>query len=142
MKKNSLPFALVFCLLFIPAAFAECNTPCPPPGPCMKSHPMPCDRGEAMGLMMICAMIKSQEDMKAVLKGVMLLQQRTLNASAKDKSKIKAEIDGLMKKLDAIPNMMDCPMMLHMSQDGCMDREGPPPNQTQERKQSPPQHHH
>ena len=94
-----------------------------------------------MGMMMICAMIKSQEDMKAVLKGVMLLQQRALNASVKEKAKIKSEIDGLMKKLDAIPNMMDCPMM-HMSQDGCMDLEGPPPNQTQERKQSPPKHHH
>ena len=139
MKKNSLSFALVFCLMFIPAAFAECNTPCPPSEPCVKAHPMPCDRGEEMGMMMFCAMMKGQEDMKAVLKDVLLLQQRALNASVKEKAKIKAEIDGLMKKLDAMPNMMDCPMV-YLEREGCMDGNIQPPHPAKEKPQSPAQH--
>lgn len=138
MKKNSLPFALVFSLLFIPTAFAKCNTPCPPPEPCMKAYPMPCDRGEELGMMMFCAMIKGQEDMKAVLKGVLLLQQRALNASVKEKAKIKAGIDDLMKKLDAIQNMMDCPMM-YLEREGCMDCDVQLPHHNRENPQPPAQ---
>ncbi len=139
MKNISLPFALVFCLLFIPTAFADCRMSCPPAETCMKAQSIPCDRGEEMGMMMFCAMIKSQEDMKAVLKRVLVLQQRVLNASVKEKAKIKAEIDDLIKILDAVPDMMDCPMM-YLEHEGCMDGDVQPPHDAKEKPQSPAQH--
>jgi hypothetical protein len=46
----------------------------------MKAHPMPCDNVEVTGMMMFYAMLKAHEDMKAVPKGALVLQQRSLSA--------------------------------------------------------------
>jgi len=138
MKK--LIFLFIFWILFTHPALAECDRPCPPPEPCMKSHPMPCDRGEEMGMMMFCGMMKEQAELKTLLKNTLLLQQRSLNASAKEKVKIKTEIDALIQKLDAMPDVMDCPMM-HMNREGCMDQEVRPSNHPKE-KAKPSEHQH
>ena len=137
MKK--LIFLFIFWILLTHPALAECDRPCPPPDPCMKFHPMPCDRGEEIGMMMFCGMMKEQAELKTLLKSTLLLQQRSLKASAKEKAKIKTEIDALIKRLDAMPNKMDCSMMW-MSQEGCLDRDVRQPNQPKENPPAPDRH--
>lgn len=140
MRRYILLLNLILWMVFAQSANAACEKPCPPPDPCMKSHPMPCDRGENMGMMMFCDMMKEKAEFKTLLKSTLLLQQRSLKASAKEKAKIKTEIDALIKRLDAMPNMMDCPIM-QMMPENCMDRDVQPSEQTKE-EAKPPEHQH
>ena len=94
-----------------------------------------------MGMMMNCPMMKQHKDIKILLRNILELQQRSLTASAQGKVKIKEEIAGLIKKIDAMPDKMDCPMMMSMKQDVSSDKKDPPEEQTKE-KANAAEHQH
>ena len=90
--------------------------------------------------MMICPMMNQHKDIKALLREILQLQQRSLNASSKEKIKIKEEIADLIKKVDAMPDKMDCPMM-NKKQDVSSDKKALPDEQTKE-EAKPSEHKH
>ncbi len=80
MKKRILPVTIVWGVLFTSFVFAACEQSRPLPEPCLKAHPMPCDNGEETGMMIFCDKLKAHEDMKAVPKGALVLEEHSLNA--------------------------------------------------------------
>jgi len=94
-----------------------------------------------MEMMMKCPMMKQHKDIKDMLRNILQLQQRSLIASSKEKAKIKEEIADLIKKIDTMPDKMDCPMMNIKQEDVTSDKKALPENQTKE-EAKPSEHKH
>lgn len=105
-----------------------------------KSASLDARKQGSMEMMMKCPMMKQQKDMKALLRNILQLQQRSLTASSKEKVKIKEDIADLIKKIDAMPDKMDCPMM-NMKQDVSSDKKALPEEQTKQ-EAKPSEHKH
>lgn len=139
MKRLIVILAIVSLIISVTFAFAENEKTSDTASPAKSASIHPCKQGNA-GIMMKCPMMKQHKDIKALLRDILQLQQRSLTASSKEKAKIKEDITDLIKKIDAMPDKMDCPMM-NMKQDFSSDKNSLPEEQTKE-EAKPSEHKH
>lgn len=138
MKKLSLAFAITFLIVSANFAFAEdkqASTASSTESTSVQSS----EQGNHK-TMMQCPMVAQHKEMKVLIRSMLQLQQRSLNASSKQKSTINAEIKILLKKIDAMPDKMECPMM-KMKQDAPSAKKDSPEIQPDE-KAKPQEHKH
>lgn len=140
-KMKKLIMLLVIISLIVPAGFACAGEETSSNSALTANSGFvpPCKQGNR-NMMMECPMMKQQKDIKALLKNILELQQRSLTASSKDKVKIREEIANLIKKLDAMPDKMECPMM-GMKRDDSSGTKNLPEQQTKE-ETKPSEHKH
>ncbi len=139
MKRRIAILTVLFLIIFVnlsPAADEKTTAS----AAAAKSTSLDARKQGNMEMMMKCPMMKQQKDLKALLRNILQLQQRSLAASSKEKVKIKEEIADLMRKIDAMPDKMDCPMM-NARQDVSSDQKALPEGQTKE-EAKPSGHQH
>jgi len=108
MKKIFLVSAIMYLVFFVTFAYAIDEKTTTPE---MGNHSMHSGKQKVMGMAKDCPMMKSVKEIKLIMRQVLDLQRRSLNASADEKTKIHEEITDLIKKIDAMPDKMNCPMM-------------------------------
>jgi len=110
MKKLFYVFAITYLVFSVTLAHAT-DKKTTTPELVKKTHSMHSGKQNVMGMTMDCPMMKSIKDIKLIMRNMLDLQRRSLNASTVEKTKIHEEITALIKKIDAMPDKMDCPMM-------------------------------
>jgi len=138
MKRLIMILTIMSLIIYVNFAFAEDEKTSDSASSAKSASVNPCKQGN-MG-MMKCPMMNQNKDIKALLRDILQLQQRSLTASSKEKVKIKEEIADLIKKIDAMPDKMDCPMM-NKKQDVSSDKKALPEEQTKE-EAKPSEHKH
>ena len=140
MKQLITMFAVMYLIISVNFSFAAAEKTADSAS-AAKSASVYSGKPGNMEMMMKCPMMKQQKDIKALLRNILQLQQRSLTASSKEKVKIKEEIADLIKKIDTMPDKMDCPMM-NMKQEAVpSDKKALPENQTKE-EAKPSEHKH
>lgn len=134
MKRFIAVLAILSLIISVNHAFAETEKISNSALSAKTALVTPCKQGNNE-MMIQCPMLKKQAAIKDLLKTILQLQQRGLTASAKEKLKIKKDIEELIKKIDAMPERMDCPMM-NMKQDVSSDKKTPPEEQSKEEVKS------
>jgi hypothetical protein len=138
MKRLVLILAVMSLILSVTLAFAEDEKIADPVSPA-KSNTMQFDKEDfkaTKDMIMQC----SQQDIKAILKQILELQLSSLDANYKKKAQIKQKILALIKKIDAMPDKMDC-LMMNMKHDSFSDQKEPANNQTKD-ETKPAEHKH
>jgi hypothetical protein len=139
MKRFITVLAIMSMIISVNFAFAEDEKISNSASSAKSASVSSCKHGN-MEMMMKCPMMNQHQDIKALLRDILQLQQRSLTASSKEKVKIKEDITDLIKKIDAMPDKMDCPMM-NMKQDFSSDKNALPEEQTKE-EAKPSEHNH
>jgi hypothetical protein len=140
MKKLITLLAIMSFIISASFSFAE-NGKTADSTSAVKSTSVYPGNSSKMEMMMKCPMMKQQQDIKALLRNILQLQQRGLTASSGEKVKIKEEIAGLIKNIDKMPDKMDCPMMNMKQEDVSSDKKTLPEKQTKE-EAKPSEHKH
>ena len=109
MKRIVLLFVAVFLAVSVNAVRAA-EEKAAVPAAAEKAHSLHSGKENGAAMMMQCPMLKQQKEIKTIVRDILQLQQRSLTAGAKEKKEIGKEIARLIKKLDALPDKMNCPM--------------------------------
>jgi len=134
MKRLTPILAILTLIVSIGFAYAGDEKSSDPAAPAKTVFVPPCKQSNK-STMMECPMMKQNKDIKVLLINILQLQQRSLTASSKEKVKIKEEISNLVKKIDAIPDKMECPMM-NMNSDASSDKKVLPEEKAKEETKS------
>lgn len=137
MKRLISMLAIMSLIISVTFAFAE-EKKSDPALSVKSASVLPCKQA-SKEIMTKCPMMKQNKDIKIILKQILDLQQRSLAASSKEKTKIKKEIADLIIKIDAMPDKMDCPMM-NMKHD-VSDKKGSSEEQAKDQAK-PSEHKH
>lgn len=131
MKRVFIMISLTSMLLLAGQVFSQDQKTPAPPAKASHAHAVKQDGKAMKNRMMQCPMMKQHHEIKAILKQVLALQERSLNAASREKTLIRKEVANLIKKIDAMPDKMDCPMMQMMTPNDS-GKNTPAENQTKE----------
>ncbi|OPY88900.1 MAG: hypothetical protein A4E71_00163 [Smithella sp. PtaU1.Bin162] len=134
MKRLTPILVILTLIVSVGFAYAGDEKSTDPASPAKTVFVPPCKKSDK-SMTMECPMMKRNKDIKVLLINILQLQQRSLTASSKEKVKIKEEISNLVKKIDAMPDKMECPMM-NMNSDSSSDKKVLPEEKAKEETKS------